>query len=349
MQRRVKPNSFFIIFSLFFAIGIQFLACNQGPNKSQSRQNAIAIPVGFTIPEYPEDNLPTEERLTLGKKLFFETALSRDSTISCATCHIPAKAFADNQKISVGIKGRSGFRNVPSLGNIGYHPYFFREGGNPTLEMQMLGPIQDHDEMDLTIYEAIERLKKDPAYAKMSDQAFGREFDAYVLSRSIAAFERSLITGNSPFDRFHFQKDSTALSESQQRGMDLFFSAELACSNCHSGQDFSDYSMQNIGLYEIYTDEGLTRVTTKTEDIGKFKVPSLRNAGLTAPYMHDGSLPDLKSVIEHYDKGGNGHQNQSPMIRPLNLTEGEKQDLIAFLEALTDLEFVTNNQFLPGH
>jgi len=294
--------------------------------------------------EIPESNPLTYERVKLGKMLFYEKALSRDSSISCATCHPQSRAFADDEAVSLGIKDRMGFRNVPVLGNIGYHPYFFREGGSPSLEAQVLGPICNFDEMGFNARELIERLAADDKYQQLAQEAYKRPMDVFVLTRALAAFERTLITGDSPWDRF-IQGDSSAMGAAAQRGWALFRSERLNCTQCHNGIDFSDYSFQSNGLKTQYEDEGRYRVTGDSSDIGTFKVFSLRNVALTGPYMHDGSLKTLQEVIEHYNQGGSQHVNQSEYIKPLGLSAGEKSDLIAFLEALTDKAFTENPDF----
>jgi len=303
----------------------------------------VQLPPGFPPPPVPGDNQLTYERIALGKKLFFDPILSRDTTISCATCHLPSKAFADNLPMSIGIHGREGFRNVPSLANVAWHPYFFREGGSPSLETQALGPIADEAEMDLTIAEAAERLRADDEYMEMSKTAYDREPNAYVISRALSAFQRILVSGDAPYDQY-VRGNQNALTAEQIRGSNLFFN-ELQCANCHTGFNFTNYNFENNGLYENYQDEGRARLTTQANDIGKFKISSLRNVALTPPYMHDGSLPTLESVIEHYNSGGSTHVNKSLLIQPLNLTAQQKSDLISFLESLTDETFINNLEY----
>lgn len=167
---------------------------------------------------------------------------------------------------------------------------------------------------------------------------------AYVIVRALAAFQRTLISGNSPFDTFYYEKDSTALTESQQRGF-VIFNEKGNCSNCHSGFNFTNFDFANNGLYQVSKDKGRSRISLKKEDEGKFKIPTLRNVALTSPYMHDGSLPTLESVVEHYDSGGKQHENQSKFVKKLNFTEQEKIDLVNFLHSLTDTSFINNKAF----
>lgn len=305
----------------------------------------MEVPEGFPEPDIPEDNQFTEARWDLGKRLFFEKALSLDSTISCASCHQPDLAFSDDVAFSLGIEDRIGTRNSPSLANIAYHPYFTREGGVPTLEMQVLVPVQEHNEFDFNILLITERLKKDPAYSVMAQQAYGREIDPFVITRALACFERSLLSGYSRYDQYSQYGKKEALTTAEIRGMDLFFSDRTQCASCHGGFNFTNYSFENNGLYVEYEDEGRLRLTGNESDRALFKVPSLRNIELTAPYMHNGSIKTLEEVVEHYVSGGANHPNKSELIQAIDLTEKEKTDLIRFLRSLTDEQFVSNPLF----
>ena len=305
----------------------------------------LAVPPGFPNPAFPDGNELTPARWALGKKLFYDPAMSSDSILSCASCHHAAKAFSDTVRFSPGVAGRPGTRNAPTLANIGYHPYFTREGGVPTLEMQILVPIQEHNEFDFNILLIAERLLRDTSYVRMSRDAYGRDPDAFVITRSIACFERTLVSGQSRYDQYFFQKKNAALTGAEKRGMDLFFSEKTDCSQCHTGFNFTNYAFENNGLYSDYPDPGRFRLTELESDRARFKVPTLRNVALTAPYMHDGSLPTLEAVVEHYNSGGQPHPNKSTLIRPLALTAGEKADLLAFLRSLTDEAFVNNPKF----
>jgi cytochrome c peroxidase len=309
-----------------------------------TNSNNFQVPSGFPAIQFPEDNAFTEARWKLGKLLFYDQALSRDSTLSCATCHKPDHAFADNKTTTPGIEQRPGTRNVPSLTNIAYHPYFLREGGVPSLEMQVLVPIQEHNEFDFNIIPLQERLSKNPLYQSLSLEAYGRELDYYVIPRAIATFERSLLSGNSKYDKFT-AGNSTILSAEEQLGRTLFFSNRTNCSACHGGFNFTNYQFQNNGLYKEYQDPGRFRLTSEAKDSALFKVPSLRNVEYTAPYMFDGSLETLEEVIAHYNKGGKNHTNQSPLVKPLKLTRDEQKALVAFLKSLTDKAFITNKKF----
>ena len=298
----------------------------------------LLVPKGFPEVYIPNDNQLTVERINLGKKLFYDPILSRDSSISCNSCHLQEFAFTDANPTSIGIAGRLGKRNAMSLANVAYANFLQRESGVPTLEMQVLVPIQEHNEMDFNIVAVAEKMNEDPQYRKLSYEAYGKLPDAFVITRAIAAFERTLLSGNSKYD-------TDQLSESEQRGMALFFSDSLACSSCHGTFLFTNQQPENNGLYEQYTDSGRYILTGLQEDIGRFKTPTLRNVELTKPYMHDGSISSLEEVIAHYESGGMNHVNQSAILKGFTLTETERDELIEFLNSLTDYEFTQNASF----
>ncbi len=303
------------------------------------------VPPGFPPIEYPDDNAFTLERWRLGKKLFFDPVMSVDSSISCASCHLPSLAFSDEIAFSPGVEGRAGVRNAPTLANVAYHPYLTREGGVPTLEMQILVPIQEHNEFDFNIVLLAERLSDNNIYTAMAENAYQRPPDPFVITRALACFERTLISGLSPYDKHKNYGDKTSLSENASKGMHLFFSDRTNCSNCHAGFNFTNYAFENNGLYQQYADEGRFRLTGNEADRALFKVPTLRNIALTAPYMHDGSMNTLEEVVDHYQSGGVDHPHKSELIHPLDLTPEEQNDLIAFLKSLTDETFVQNPLF----
>lgn len=305
----------------------------------------MEIPKGFPSIDFPEGNEFTKARWDLGKRLFYDTALSLDNSISCASCHQPALAFSDDVDFSLGVEEKIGTRNSPSLANVAYQPYLTREGGVPTLEMQVLIPIQEHNEFDFNIVLIADRLKKDSTYLKMAQDAYGRELDAFVITRGIACFERSLLSGYSPYDQYQNYDKSSALSDAAIRGMNLFYSEQTNCSKCHNDFNFTNYTFENNGLYEVYADDGRFRLTGEESDRALFKVPSLRNIELTAPYMHDGSLNTLEEVIEHYQSGGKNHLHKSDLMQSLNLSDTEKDDLLQFLKSLTDETFISNPLF----
>jgi len=330
-------RSFYV--SLLISVGL-VVSCQ----KETIKDHYFKLPPGFNMPFIPQDNELTDERFLLGKKLFYDPVLSRDSTVSCASCHKIDLSFTDGIAVSLGIENRPGTRNASSLANVAYEPYLLREGGVPTLEMQVLVPVQEHAEFDYDMVLLAEKLRKDVNYNSLSKNAYGREMDPFVITRAIANFERHLISGESAYDKFQ-SGQAKALSPSAQKGRELFFSERLNCSQCHGGQFFTNHAFENNGLYPDYLDMGRKRLTGKAEDDALYKVPSLRNIGLTAPYMHDGSLPDLMTVINHYSSGGYDHPHKSNLIKPLNLSETEKSELFDFLNSLTDYNFVSNQNF----
>lgn len=346
IEMRFTP---FINISLLaiLSVIVLFTSCKQDAPLPVDRSISLAIPAGFPAMEIPAGNELTEKRVELGRLLFFDPILSRDSTISCSSCHFLKNAFSDDKALSLGVNNRTGFRNSPSLGNIGYHTSFFKDGGVPTLEQQVIAPIEDHAEMDFSVPEALERIKQVPEYVILARIAYDREPDPFVLTRAIAAYERTFITGNSRFDQYFYQNKANALDESEIRGLQLFKGDKANCSKCHVGFNLTNFDFKNNGLYEIYADTGRMRITLREEDRGKFKIASLRNIEVTAPYMHDGSLANLEDVIEHYNSGGKNHVNKDTLIQPLGLGEQEKADLVNFLKTLTDRSFITNTGFLP--
>ncbi len=324
-----------ILYHICFLI-LFFCSCEK--NIENESPFVLNLQNGFPNPEIPSDNQLTWDRIALGKKLFYDPILSIDRSVSCGSCHKQQNAFADNTPVSTGVENRIGTRNTLSLANVAYHDYFLREGSVPSLEMQILVPIQEHNEMGFNIVAASERLNLDSSYVQASMNAYNRIPDPYVITRAIASFERTMISSNSSFD-------TNNLNESEKRGKELFFSEELACANCHGTFLFTNQKIENNGLYEIYSDSGRYRLTQLNEDIGKFKTPTLRNIEITGPYMHDGSMNTLEEVIEHYANGGKNHFNKSEQINGFFLSDSEKNDLIHFLKSLTDDEFLENTFF----
>lgn len=329
----------------FVLLSIIFSGCDKDPQLIESDYQLI-VPAGFDAPEIPADNPLTVEKINLGKKLFYDPALSVDSTISCNSCHKQEYAFGDNTSISKGVNDEMGFRNVPSLANVVWSPVLLKDGGNPNLEMQVYVPLETHFEMDFNMVLLVERLSNDPEYVEMFQNVFGKPIDPFGITRALSAFERTLISGNSKYDQYAYQGNSSALNASEINGMNLFFSDALNCSSCHNGYLFTDNSFQNNGYFSDYSaDSGRARITLMHGDVGKFRVPSLRNIGLTSPYMHNGTVATLNELIEQYQKGGSGHENQSEKIHSFSLTENEKNDLINFLNTLTDESFINNVSF----
>jgi cytochrome c peroxidase len=235
-------------------------------------------------------------------------------------------------------------RNTPSIQNVAYLPYFLSEGSVPTLEMQSQVPIQEANEFNHNILIISEKLNRIPAYVDLSMKAYGRLPDPFVISRSIASFERAILSGNSSYDLFLQDSLNNPLTENEKQGRTLFFSDKLNCTQCHNGFLFTNSSFQNNGLYLSYSDPGRFRFTKDSQDLARFKVPSLRNVAITTPYMHDGSIKTLEQVIRHYASGGKGHKNQSHYIQGFSIKENEIQALVSFLQSLTDNSFLHNKQ-----
>jgi len=330
------------VYILFLLIAI--LSCSKD-SKINVDEEMLSIPKGFPSIIFPVGNEFTKERWLLGKKLFYEKKLSKSNLISCGSCHKPELAFGDNVSMSDGDNLANGTSNSPTLINMAYNPYFTRAGGVPTLEMQILVPIQEHNEFNHNIVDITNELNADITYHNDALKCYNRPFDPFVLTRAIANFERSLISGNSSYDKYFFQNKKNALTANEIRGLNLFMGNKTNCSECHSGFNFTNYSFENNGLYENYADSGRMRLTKIESDRGLFKVPTLRNIEYTAPYMHDGSIQTLAQVVEHYNNGGKSFNNKSGFIKPLFLSNQEKQDLVSFLKTLTDYQFLNNNKF----
>jgi cytochrome c peroxidase len=309
-------------------------------HSAEPTESLIDVPPGFPEQNIPTDNQPTAERIRLGKMLFYSTELSRTRTVSCASCHDPSRAFTDGRTTSVGVEDRVGTRNAPSLANVGYLPYFMREGGVPTLEMQVLVPVQEHHEFDMNMLDVVERLRQDVELREFSRAAYQRDLDAYVITRAIACFERTLVSGRS-------RADQQQLTEQEERGRSLFMSARTGCTSCHGGVLYTSHAFTNNGALETYTDVGRYRLTNVESDRFMFKVPSLRNVGITAPYMNNGTIATLREVIDRYNRGGMGHPATDARIVPLGLRDDECNDLEAFLRSLTDEQFINDPRFRP--
>lgn len=281
----------------------------------------LQVPLGLdSFLPAPEKNPLTRETIEMGRKLFFDKRLSSDGTVSCATCHVPAHGFTDARPLAIGVAGRKGSRRVPALVNRAYGKSFFWDGRATTLEEQVLQPIVNPREMNLTLEQALERL------------GTGRE----ALAQSLAAYVRTILAGNSPYDRY-VAGDRSALSLVEVEGLRIF-RGKGNCASCHVGPNLTDERFHGTGIAwrdNRFTDDGRFTATGQERDRGAFKTPTLREAGRRAPYMHDGSLATLEDVIDYYDRGGTRHASLDPEIQPLRLSEAEKRALAAFLRSLT--------------
>jgi cytochrome c peroxidase len=304
----------------------------------------IAAPLGLPPIPVPADNPITAETVSLGKRLYFEKALSVDKSISCATCHEPDQGFAYAVTVASGVGGKKGTRNSPTVLNSAYYTTMFWDGRQPSLEKQAEGPVQNPVEMAHTLQGAVARLRADPSYVAAFKRAFGPGPITYdKVEKAIASFERTVLSGNSPFDRWYYRGDEHAMDESAKRGFEVFRRVDKGnCASCHVFNEnyalFTDNQFHNIGIGvkdEEPTDLGRYTVTHVDADRGAFKTPSLRNVALTAPYMHDGSLKTLKDVVDFYVGGGTSSPWRDSKIKELHLTAREKADLISFMESLT--------------
>jgi cytochrome c peroxidase len=280
----------------------------------------LAIPLGLDryLP-VPENNPLTREKIELGRRLFNDRRLSRDESFACASCHDPNRAFSTPSPVATGVGGRQGHRNAPALINRAYGRTFFWDGRVASLEEQVLKPIQDPNEMDLRLDEAVRRVK----------------LDAATIARALASYVRSVLSGDSPFDRF-VNGDRSALSPEQQRGLQIF-RGKGNCTACHVGPNFTDEQFHNTGVAwrdGRLVDEGRFAISRNPRDRGAFKTPTLREVARTAPYMHDGSLSRLEDVVEFYSEGGRANPYVDGEIRPRHFTPNEKRALVAFLQAL---------------
>jgi cytochrome c peroxidase len=315
------------------------------PAKPIGQPVSIEAPLGLPPVPVPAENPPTRETIALGKKLYFSPALSIDGTVTCASCHDPAQGFADPRPVSIGVRGGRGSRNAPTVLNSAYNKKLFWDGRAASLENQVSGPMTNSLEMGHTLDGVLRDVSRDPELRKMFEAAYGPGPPTIgKISQSIAAFERTLLSGSTPFDRFFYGGQKDALSPSAQRGFAIFRDPNKGdCAACHTvGRDyalFTDHEFHNLGTAvnaggEL-ADLGLYTQTGREGDQGAFRTPSLRNVARTAPYMHDGSLRSLKDVVDFYVGGGTSNPYLDKRIKPLSLTSGERTDLVAFLESLT--------------
>lgn len=305
----------------------------------------IAAPAGLPPVPVPADNPPTLETISLGRRLYYDPLLSADRSISCATCHHPDHGFGDGKTVSDGVGGKKGTRNSPTVLNSAYFDTQFWDGRSPSLEKQAEGPVQNPVEMAHTLRGVEKRLMADESYRNDFRRAFGAGPITYdMVGKAIASFERTVIAGNSPFDRYYFLGEKTAMSPAALRGFEVFRDPKKGnCVVCHTINNtfalFTDNKFHNIGVgarEEQFADAGRFDATKNDADRGAFKTPSLRNVAQTAPYFHDGSRKTLKEVLDFYIGGGNSNPNLDREVHALDFLSGEERaDLIAFLESLT--------------
>ena len=362
---------------------LSLLGCGGDTDGDRAGPAGFDIPAGFPEPKIPADNPMTAEKVELGRHLFYDKRLSGNETQSCSSCHEQALAFSDGEVTAQGSTGQFHPRNSPSLTNIAYNATL--TWANPVLtelEEQLLLPIFGEHPVELGATgkedEILGRIAADSTYQRLFARAFPAETDQVNwdnIVRALSSFVRALISGDSPFDRFAYQGDGSALSPSARRGLELFYSERLECHHCHGGFNFTESTLHagsvfdaalfhNTGLYNIdgngsYPSDntGLYEITGRSSDMGKFRAPTLRNIAVTGPYMHDGSAATLAEVIRSYEAGGryitegpyagDGRANplKSGFVAGFTLSDGEREDLIHFLESLTDATFLADPRF----
>ncbi len=349
----MSRKSIYYMMALAMVVGV-VSSCNQDPDGYVTTPYVLDIPEGFPSMDalIPADNPMTVEGVALGRRLFYDPILSGDDSQACGDCHAQENGFSDPNPFSEGIHGEFGGRNAMAVMNLGWNQFgMFWDGRAATLEEQALGPVVNPIEMDATWPEVEAKLNAHADYPELFKNAYDIDYiDSLHVAKAIAQFERTLITGNSRFDKW-FNQQSITLSESEQRGFVLYTTEQADCFHCHGlGTLITDNRYHNNGLDVVFADSGRYNVTNDPADIAKFRTPTLRNIELTAPYMHDSRFFTLEQVVEHYSE----HVQASPTIDPLmelvglggaQLTQQNKDDLVAFLKTFTDTEFINNPDF----
>lgn len=293
-----------------------------------------AVPLGLGERPAAADNPLSAARVALGRRLFFDPILSADNSVACATCHRPDHGFSSPDPLPRGVGGRPADRRPPTLLNRAFGKAFFWDGRAGTLEEQALKPIENPAEMGSSVAAAVDRLRASAAYKAPFAAAFDDGVTAANLARALASFERVLLRGDSPVDKFRQKGDRAALSEAELHGFWLYESKGL-CWKCHSGSNFTDEAFHNTGVsWGTAADAGRHAVTRADADRGRFKTPTLRGVRLRPPYMHDGSIKTLEEVVEYYDRGGVANPHLDPAVKRLDLTPAERANLVAFLQSL---------------
>ena len=330
-------------FSLFVGLGTLLTS---GCERSAVPKTPGQITVdGMTVPDIgplptvvpiPPTNLNYQAKLKLGEQLYFDGRLSKNNAISCAFCHTPGVGFADPRQFSIGVGGKKGGRQAPTVFNTGFNSLQFWDGRAGSLEEQAIGPIHNPVEMAETHENVVAKLQKIRGYRQQFRAAFGTDVNLQGIAEAIAAYERTVISTNSAFDKYMLG-DKDAMDATAVRGMALF-RGKARCILCHNGPNFTDNQFHNLGVPQVgpmKEDLGRYYVTRQDHDKGAFKTPTLRSIAETAPYMHDGVFQTLEETIEFLNKGGESNPHLSPLMRPLGLSEQEKKDLVGFLKALS--------------
>jgi cytochrome c peroxidase len=331
-------------FSVYLFACLILAACNKGKVEVFQDPMALEIPPHFPQPHYNFDgNELSEEKIELGRKLFYDEFLSRDNTVSCASCHHQAAAFSDpGQALSVGVEGRLGKRNSPPLFNLAWHPSFMWDGGINHIEIMPLAPLTDPQEMDITVPDLLQKLNSNLQYRYLFEKAFGvSTISDYELFLALAQFMGTMVSGYSKYDRYI--SGNVDFSSDEKDGLLLF---RDHCATCHQEPLFTDFDFHNNGLDSVFLDNGRYLITLIQSDKGKFKTPSLRNIELTYPYMHDGRFSSLHEVLEHYQSGVQHSPTLSPLLEHgISLTNDDVEKIITFLLTLTDYAFINNPKY----
>jgi cytochrome c peroxidase len=339
------PRSRFLLLFIFL-LTIAVTACKKDKDDDVPAENiSFKVPEGFPEPVYQfTDNAVTNERFSLGRKLFYDELLSRNNTISCGSCHQQAGAFSHiDHRVSHGIDDLEGTRNSPPIFNLAWHSNFFWDGGVNHIELQPINPIQNPVEMDESLANVIAKLNASQEYRSLFNSAYGSEtITSQMMLRAIAQFMAVMVSANSPYDKY-VNGETGALTAQQISGLSIF---RQKCASCHTEPLFTDLKYRNNGLDSVFSDPGRFVITTDPADEGKFKVPSLRNVEISYPYMHDGRFKTLDKVLDHYTSGVKNSTTLDPLLSGgIGLTIQEKADVIAFLKSLTDHDFATDPRF----
>jgi cytochrome c peroxidase len=341
-----RQNRRALMAASFFGSLAFFSACKSAPGaKPVGATIAINAPLGLPPVPIPGGNPPTTSTIVLGRRLFYDTSLSKDNSISCASCHNPMFRFADARPRSIGVAGTLGLRHAPTLLNVAYVSSLFWDGRAIDLEHQVMSPIADPLEMNQSHDASVAKLRDNPAYAQLFVNAFGTD-DITIerVENALASFERTLLCGNSAFDRYQFAGKKDALTAAQVRGLAVFTDPHRGnCASCHTigagSALFTDNEFHNtgegVGDDESFSDTGRFSVTKSAVDKGAFKTPTLRDVAVSGPYMHDGKLKTLKEVVDFYAGKGNSNPNLDPKMKAINLIGTDRNDLVEFMKSLT--------------
>ncbi len=320
------------IYRVCVSVFVCTLVCLTTGAVTGSEPSSSTVPLGLKRLPKVRDNEPTPAKISLGKQLYFDKRLSADNTVSCASCHDPKLGWSNGEATAAGVDGQRGGRSSPTVINTAYQRFQFWDGRAGSLEEQALGPIANPIEMNLPIDKAVKKIGAIKGYERQFQEVFGESVTAENLAKAIAAFERTVLSGNAPYDRYK-AGDKDALSEQAQVGMKLFF-GKANCSGCHSGANFTDNGFHNLGVSFLVEDPDIGReaISKLGGDRGAFKTPTLRDIARTAPYMHDGTLATLEDVVEYYNQGATPNEYLDEEIFKLNLSDEQKAALVAFLK-----------------